>query len=720
MSLGTMEKFASVATLARLRNSLWLWFAGYRTYKRIFHPFVDLGIRFCLSSAFFHSGATKVFNWQHAMYLSHFEYPVTWMSPERATLVVVIVELFCPVLLLLGLFTRLAALPMAMLAIVIQVRYVVLDTNLFWVAILSTYVVFGAGGLSLDALIAPGLADSPLPIVPRLVRIAERLSKLVGPVFQILLRLWLGWALMRLPSLTGVFPESSVQSFLPQTASILGGLMLTLGLGATVVNKVFAATIVGSQMMNASDTTGFWMILLMARFGIIGAGPFSFDNYLYNRLTEWMKPNHGRLGADDWRRVVVVGGGFGGMACAMKLRHLPVHLTIIDRQNYHLFQPLLYQVATAGLAPADIASPIRSEFRDDPNVRVVMDTVTGIDLDQQKVRMLDRELPFDLLVIATGASHSYFGHDDWAGFAPGLKRIDDATMIRAKLLSAFERAENAIDAAERDACLTFVVVGGGPTGVELAGAIAELARFGLEEEFRNIEPATARIVIVESGSRVLSSFPEQLSLHARKSLEKLGVEVRVDSQVREIDSDGVTIGEQKLRARTVLWAAGVVASPAAGWLKVEVDRSGRIRVDQYLRVTGLTNVFAIGDTAFSLGWNGRQVPGLAPAAKQGGQYVASVIRSQLEKRGLPAAFAYRHQGSLATIGRSSAVADFGRVRMWGAPAWWLWGTVHVLFLSGMRNRLSVVIAWVWAYLTFRSGSRLITGRSFLENKSAPY
>jgi NADH dehydrogenase FAD-containing subunit/uncharacterized membrane protein YphA (DoxX/SURF4 family) len=714
-----LDNFMSVATLARLRNSLWLWFAGYRTYKRVFHPFVDLGVRFCLASAFFHSGATKAFNWQHAMYLAHFEYPVAWISPEHATLAVVIIELVCPVLLTLGLFTRLAALPMAILMIVIQANYVVLDTNLFWAATLSTYVVFGAGTLSVDALIAQGLADSPLPIVPQLVRVAERVSKLAGPVFQLLLRLWLGWALMRLPSPMGAFPENSVHSFLPQAASIVGGLMLTLGLGATVVNKAFAATIVGSQMMTASDAAGFWMILLMARFGIIGAGPFSFDHYLYNRLTEWMKPSHGKLGADDWPRVVIVGAGFGGMACALKLRHLPVHLTIIDRQNYHLFQPLLYQVATAGLAPADIATPIRGEFRDDPNVRVMMDTVTGIDLDLQRVRMRDKELPFDLLIIATGASHSYFGNDNWARFAPALKRVDDATMIRGKLLSAFESAENATDTAERDAFLTFVVVGGGPTGVELAGAIAELARFGLEEEFRNIDPSTARIVLVESGTRLLSSFPEELSLHAMESLQRLGVEVRVDSRVQGIDDAGVTIDKQKLRARTVLWAAGVVASPAADWLNVEADRSGRLRVDEHLRVPGYPNVFAIGDTAASLGWNGRLVPGLAPAAKQGGQYVASVIRSQIEKRILPAAFAYRHQGSLATIGRRSAVADFGRLRLWGAPAWWLWGTVHVLFLSGMRNRLSVVIAWIWAYLTFRSGSRLITGQALLKNSQPP-
>ena len=705
-----LSRLNAVALRARARISLRLWFAAYGAYKRVYHPFIDLGIRLTVAEAFLRSGLVKLLDWRDALNLARYEYPVSWMSPEHAAVLGLSIELICPVLLALGLCTRLAALAMGILALVIQFNYRALDINLFWAALLFSYVAFGARTLSIDALITPGLADSALPIIPRLIKATRGLTIRAGPVFQLLLRLWLGWTLLRLPANPMLFPVGSAHALLPTPISMAGGATLTLGFGASFINKFLAAAIVAIQMMTHGESAALWMVLLMARFGVVSAGPWSIDEWIYRRLTDWMKPSHGLRGAEDWPRVVIIGAGFGGMACAAKLRHLPVHVTIVDRHNYYLFQPLLYQVATAGLSPADIATPIRSQFRDDPSVRVVMAAVTGIDTASRRVLASGQALSYDLLVLATGASHSYFGRDEWAAFAPGLKRVDDATAVRSRLLSAFERAENAQSPAEREAWLTFVIVGGGPTGVELAGAIAELARFGLQAEFRAVDPASARIILVQSSPRILPAFPEPLSVRAARSLEGLGVEVRTNSRVQQIDQAGVTIDGAHLAAGTVLWAAGVVASPAASWLVQEPDAAGRLRVDEHLRVPGHPNIFAIGDTASSAAWDGRLVPGLAPAAKQGGEYVAALIRSQLEVRAPPPPFAYRHQGNLATIGRSAAVADFGRLKLWGAPAWWLWGAVHVVFLSGLRNRLSVVTAWVWAYLTFRSGTRLITGQ----------
>jgi putative oxidoreductase len=321
----------------------------------------------------------------------------------------------------------------------------------------------------------------------------------------------------------------------------------------------------------------------------------------------------------------------------------------------------------------------------------------------------EQSLPYDYLVLATGATHSYFGKDHWQPCAPGLKRIEDATEIRRRLLTAFERAERTDDETERAALLTFLIVGGGPTGVELAGAIAELARFGMERDFRKFDPAAARIMLIQSAARLLPAFDVRLSAHAQRALEKLGVEVRVGSRVEDIDQSGVVVGGQRIASRTVLWAAGVAASPAASWLAASADGAGRIKVQSDLRVEGLSNVYAIGDTALSLAWNGQPTPGLAAAAKQSGIYAARAIGASLQGQSAHQPFVYRHRGSLATIGRKAAVADFGWIRLWGAPAWWLWGLVHVGFLVGMRNRLSTMVNWFWAYLTFGSGIRLITG-----------
>jgi len=409
-------------------------------------------------------------------------------------------------------------------------------------------------------------------------------------------------------------------------------------------------------------------------------------------------------------RIVVVGAGFGGLSAAHALAGAPADVTVIDRRNYHLFQPLLYQVATAGLSPAQIASPIRAILRRAANVQVLLGRVIGVDKERRLVMLEDRTIPYDYLVLATGAQHAYFGHDEWEAVAPGLKKIDDATAIRRRILTAFESAEASNDDdAARHRLLTFVVIGGGPTGVEMAGAIAELARVALRHDFRNIDPREARIVLAEAGPRVLPAFPESLSEAARKSLEGLGVEVRLGTPVTQCDADGVTIGDERLSAATLIWAAGVAASSASRWLGTEKDRVGRVVVGPDLTVPGYPEVFCIGDTALVAGADGKPLPGLAPVAKQQGAYVARVLGARLAAKPAPGPFRYRDYGTLATIGRRAAVADFGWLRIKGTLAWLLWGAAHISFLIGFRNRLIVMLDWIWSYLTFQSGARLITG-----------
>ena len=407
-------------------------------------------------------------------------------------------------------------------------------------------------------------------------------------------------------------------------------------------------------------------------------------------------------------RVVIVGAGEragGGEAAEARA---PVSITLVDRRNYHLFQPLLYQVATAALSPADIAWPIRAILSRQDNVAVQLGRVVGIDRARHEVVLEGRRLPFDHLVLATGARHSYFGMDEWEATAPGLKKIADATSIRERVLLAFERAEITSDPEERRRLLTFVVIGGGPTGVEMAGAVAELASHALAADFRAIDPMAARVILVEGGARVLSAFPPELSEKARRQLARLRVEVRLGQPVQRCDAEGVTIGEERIAARTVVWAAGVIASPAARWLGVPHDRAGRVLVGADLRVPGWDEVFAIGDTAAVNGADGRPVPGIAPAAKQMGVYVARAIDADVRGRALPPPFRYVHHGSLATIGRKAAVADLGWVRLSGFPAWALWAVAHVWFLIGWRNRVVVALNWLWSYVTFQRGARLIT------------
>jgi NADH:ubiquinone reductase (H+-translocating) len=409
-------------------------------------------------------------------------------------------------------------------------------------------------------------------------------------------------------------------------------------------------------------------------------------------------------------RVVILGAGFGGLTAAKALGHVPCEVVVIDRRNYHLFQPLLYQVATAALSPAEIASPIRSILSRQKNAHVLMARVTGIDAERKLVHLEGgRDEPYDQLIVATGARHAYFGHDDWATFAPGLKKIEDATDIRRRILLAFEHAETTEDDAERKALLTFVVIGGGATGVEMAGAIAEVAHWALADEFRVIDPTQARVILVEAGSRLLPAFPPELSEHARKALEKLGVEVHLGRAVEQCDGAGIVYGGERLAARTIVWGAGVQASPAAKWLGTDKDRAGRVLVAKDLTVPGHPDIFVIGDTAAVLDDKGQPVPGIAPAAKQMGAHAARTIAARLAGSEPPGSFRYRHAGSLATIGRSAAIADFGWLKVTGWMAWWLWGIAHIYFLIDFRSRFIVAMQWFWSYLTFRRGARLITG-----------
>lgn len=423
--------------------------------------------------------------------------------------------------------------------------------------------------------------------------------------------------------------------------------------------------------------------------------------------------------AAEGKRVVIVGGGFGGLYAAKALRGSDAEVTLVDRRNFHLFQPLLYQVATAALSPAQVAYPIRAIFRRQKNVAVILDEVTGIDTAGRRVLGIHGALPYDVLVLATGATHSWFGHDDWAPYAPGLKTIDDATEMRRRILDAFERAELTEPGAERDALLTFAIVGGGPTGVEMAGAIVELARRTLKEEFRRIRPETARVVLIEAGPRILAAMPEELSAKAERQLVRLGVQVRTRTAVTDCGPDGVRLGAEMLPTRTIVWAAGVAASPAARWLGAPADRAGRIQVLPDLTVPGHPEIFAIGDTVTIAGAGGKPVPGIAAAAKQMGRYVGRAIVARLAGRPAPPPFRYTDIGSLATIGRNAAVIDWGRVKLSGFVAWFLWAGAHVFFLIGFRNRFVVAMDWIWSYFTGGRSVRLITAPKAGAVEAAP-
>ncbi len=407
--------------------------------------------------------------------------------------------------------------------------------------------------------------------------------------------------------------------------------------------------------------------------------------------------------------VVVVGGGFGGLSCARALRRAPVRVTLVDRRNFHLFQPLLYQVATASLSPADIASPIRTILRKQKNAQVWMGEALRVDVASQVVELEDGvRLHYDYLVLASGATHAYFGHDEWSGVAPGLKTIDDATEIRRRFLLAFEAAEREADPEARQLLLTFVIVGAGPTGVELAGAMAEIARQVMPKDFRSIDTTATRILLLEGVDRVLPGYPPDLSRRAHRQLEQLGVEVRTGALVTDIRDDCVRIGEERIGTRNVFWAAGVSASPLGATLGVETDRAGRVRVQPDCSIPGQPNVFVVGDLASLDRADGSPVPGVAQGAIQMGEHAARMIRADLSSDAR-AEFRYFDKGDLATIGRAAAVARIGRVHLSGLIAWLIWVLVHIFYLIGFRNRLLVMLQWTWAYVTYQRGIRLITG-----------
>jgi NADH dehydrogenase len=407
--------------------------------------------------------------------------------------------------------------------------------------------------------------------------------------------------------------------------------------------------------------------------------------------------------------VVIVGAGFGGLEAARALAVEPVRITMIDRRNHHLFQPLLYQVATASLATSEIAWPIRSLLHKLRNVTTLLGSVVGVNTDERKILLDDEEpIAFDTLILATGARHAYFGHDEWEPYAPGLKTLEDATKIRRRILSAFEQAEWETNETERAKLLTFVIIGAGPTGVELAGTIAELAHDTLRNDFRNFDTSSARVVLIEAGPRILSGFTENLSNYAQRALTRLGVEIKLGHAVSKCGAAGVELGEEFLPARTILWAAGVAASPAADWLNVPADRAGRVLVKPDLTIPGHPNIFVIGDAAHVETADGKLVPGVAPAAKQEGRYVAEVIKARLREKDVSRPFTYKNAGNLATIGKRAAIVDFGWIRLKGRLAWWMWCVAHIFFLIGLRNRLAVAMNWLWIYISGHRSARLIT------------
>lgn len=681
-----------------------LWIKSLRSLIALIKPMMDLSIRLMLGSNLLASALAY---------------------REVGGLLFPTILLCAAVAIIAGFMTRLIAAIAVIALIALLASVAPSDTRLFQIALFSWLAIHGAGTYSLDALFRAGLAISAVTPMGVAVSAADWLTRHAEPVLLLVYRAWLAatWFVIALSpgrsqQWEAVLPVNTFAIVLPGPA-LLAGVLAFAGAAMPLQLAILVLSILGYQAVNLTqglEITGIdpLSVLVCALVALFGSGMAAIDR----KAERWLQSHVLYERSDvaipaEWPHVVIVGAGFGGLAAAMRLARLPVRVTLIDRQNYHLFQPLLYQIATASLSPSDIALSIRSLFRKDRNVSVLLGEVTAVDPAARQVALGEKQMRYDRLIIATGAQHSYFGHDDWSAYAPGLKRVEDGVHIRARVLKAFEHAEAESDPGERARLMTFVVVGGGPTGVELAGAISEMACLSLVGEFRAIDPRETRVVLLHAGDRLLPSFPQELSNQAHSALTSLGVEVRLNALVTDIGPKHVALGDERLASGTVIWAAGVIASPAAAWLGAECDRAGRVIVGPDLSVPGHPDIFAIGDTAASTAWSGAVVPGLAPAAKQAGEYVAQVIQAQLSGAGTVQPFSYRHRGSLATIGRKHAVAQIGRLLLAGAPAWWVWGAVHIGFLAGGRNRSAVLLNWVWSYVTLRSNITLIT-----ENKSS--
>lgn len=653
-------------------------------------PLADLLVRAWLAHAMWRTGLTAVADWHGTVVAMHPVDGLFGLTPSVLAGIAVAARFVLPVLLLLGLFTRLAAIPLLGVALGAAAREGIGPA--IWAVMFGWYALIGPGLISLDRLLGQGANDSALPFARPVGGALAWLRGTLRPVLRTALR----------AAAVGVLVQMGAMTMHP---AALCATLLVVGAATPFAALALIALVADPTMRGMSDPLFSWTALCLL-IAAEGAGPLSLDAVIEEQLSRRARR---RTPAETLPQVVVVGGGFGGLAAARALARAPCQVTVVDRANHTLFQPLLYQVATAALSPADIAVPVREVLRGQANASVRMGEVTRIDRAAKHVITADgQSLPYDYLILATGARHGYFGNDAWEAHAPGLKTVEDATELRRRILLAFERAEAAEDPADRAALMTFAIIGGGPTGVELAGAIAELAGHALAGEFRRIDPRAARVILFHLGDRLLPTFPPPLSAHAAEALTRLGVDVRLNAGVEAVSATGVVSGGTEIPCRTAFWAAGVMASPAGKWLGVDTDRSGRVPVGPDLTVAGAPDIFVIGDTAASNGWAGKPVPGLAPAAKQMGEYAARAVAARLTGAPATKPFAYKHAGSLATIGRREAVAELGRLHLSGATAWWFWGAVHLLFLANARSRFAVFVQWAWAYLTLNRGIRLIT------------